>query len=195
MAMPAYALAMHGIVHLRLCDLNCTRPVRLAVSPHGGTKLRRTIVSASARETRQLVAWLAPFSGYVSAGCGECALAGLTPVSSRLISVPRVGESPVSFECRLTQLIQLETIGGGAVQTWLTLGQVVGVHISNSLLNGGVHDTAAARPILRGGGAGDLFRDRTRRSVPDDTTTIATSSSVKRVLSNAIPDRAPAQLV
>jgi hypothetical protein len=31
------------------------------------------------------------------------------------------------------------------------------VHISNSLVKEGVYDTAAARPILRSGGAGDYF--------------------------------------
>jgi flavin reductase (DIM6/NTAB) family NADH-FMN oxidoreductase RutF len=102
-------------------------------------------------------------SATVAPDIDEFALAGLTPVPSRLISVPRVGESPVSFECRMTQIIQLKTVDGDAVQTWLTLGQVVGVHISNSLLQGGVYDTAAARPILRGGGAADYFEIR-----PDD---------------------------
>jgi flavin reductase (DIM6/NTAB) family NADH-FMN oxidoreductase RutF len=93
-----------------------------------------------------------------SAGHGlRHALAGLTPVASRLISVPRVGESPVSFECRLSQIIQLKTVGGGAVQTWLTLGQVVGVHISDSLLKGREYDTAAARPFLPVGRAEDYF--------------------------------------
>jgi flavin reductase (DIM6/NTAB) family NADH-FMN oxidoreductase RutF len=99
-------------------------------------------------------------SATVTPDIDEFALAGLTPVPSRLISVPRVGESPVSFECRLTQIIQLKTVDGDAVETWLTLGQVVGVHISNSLLQGGVYDTAAARPILRGGGAADYFEIR-----------------------------------
>jgi flavin reductase (DIM6/NTAB) family NADH-FMN oxidoreductase RutF len=68
-----------------------------------------------------------------------------------------VAESPVSFECRVTQIIQLQTVEGDRVQTWLTLGQVVGVHIANELLKDGVYDTAAARPVLRGGGAGDYF--------------------------------------
>jgi flavin reductase (DIM6/NTAB) family NADH-FMN oxidoreductase RutF len=107
--------------------------------------------------TRPMAEAMNQTSAAVAPEVDEFALAGLTPVSSRLISVPRVGESPVSFECRLSQLIQLTTVGGSAVQTWLTLGQVVGVHISDSLLKGGVYDTAAARPILRGGGAGDYF--------------------------------------
>ena len=87
----------------------------------------------------------------------EFALVGLTPAPSRLIAVPRVAESPVSFECRVTQVIQLQGADGARVETWLTLGEVVAVHIDRRLLNDGVYDTAAAEPVLRGGGAGDYF--------------------------------------
>jgi flavin reductase (DIM6/NTAB) family NADH-FMN oxidoreductase RutF len=107
--------------------------------------------------TRPVAEAMNQTSAMVASDVDEFVLAGLTPVPSRMISVPRVGESPVSFECRLTQLIQLETVAGDAVQTWLTLGEVVGVHISSALLKGGAYDTAAAQPILRGGGAGDYF--------------------------------------
>jgi flavin reductase (DIM6/NTAB) family NADH-FMN oxidoreductase RutF len=87
----------------------------------------------------------------------EFALSGLTPAPSRLIGVPRVAESPVSFECRCTQIIQLQRADGATVPTWLVLGEVVGVHIDSTLLKDGVYDTAAAGPILRGGGRGDYF--------------------------------------
>jgi flavin reductase (DIM6/NTAB) family NADH-FMN oxidoreductase RutF len=87
----------------------------------------------------------------------EFALAGLTPAPARLLQVPRVAQSPVAFECRKTQIIQLQGADGGAVPTWLVLGEVVGVHIARHLLPGGVYDTAAARPILRGGGPADYF--------------------------------------
>ena len=87
----------------------------------------------------------------------EFELAGLTPAPSRVIAVPRVAESPVSFECRVTQIVQLQGADGTPVETWLTLGEVVAVHIDDVLLKDGVYDTAAARPILRGGGAADYF--------------------------------------
>ena len=87
----------------------------------------------------------------------EFALAGLTPAPSRVIAVPRVAESPVSFECRVTQVIQLQGADGTQVETWLTLGEVVAVHIDKALLKDGVYDTAAAQPILRGGGPADYF--------------------------------------
>ncbi|MDP9901650.1 flavin reductase (DIM6/NTAB) family NADH-FMN oxidoreductase RutF [Variovorax ginsengisoli] len=90
----------------------------------------------------------------------EFTLAGLTPVASRCIAAPRVAESPVSFECRLTQLIQLEGADGSKLPTWLVLGEVVGVHIARHLLKDGIYDTAAAEPVLRGGGPADYFTIR-----------------------------------
>ena len=93
----------------------------------------------------------------VSPEVSEFELAGLTPAPSRVISVPRVTESPVSFECRVTQLIQLQGADGTKVDSWLTLGEVVAVHIDKALLKDGLYDTAAAEPILRGGGPADYF--------------------------------------
>ena len=87
----------------------------------------------------------------------EFGLAGLTPVASRLIAPPRVLESPVAFECKKTQIVQLQTATGDTVPTWLVLGEVVAVHIAHSLLKDGVYDTAGADHILRGGGAADYF--------------------------------------
>jgi flavin reductase (DIM6/NTAB) family NADH-FMN oxidoreductase RutF len=87
----------------------------------------------------------------------EFGLAGLTPLDSRVIAVPRVAESPVSFECRVTQIVQLQGASGDKVPTWLVLGEVVAVHIAQALLKDGVYDTAAAGHILRGGGPGDYF--------------------------------------
>jgi len=87
----------------------------------------------------------------------EFELAGLTPVASRLIAVPRVAQSPVSFECRRTQIVQLQTQSGDPVQTWLVLGEVVAVHIDRQLIKDGVYDTAHADHLLRGGGPADYF--------------------------------------
>lgn len=87
----------------------------------------------------------------------EFELAGLTPAASRVISVPRVLESPVAFECRRTQIVQLQGVDGVKVPTWLVLGEVVAVHIAKNLLKDGVYDTAAAGHILRGGGPADYF--------------------------------------
>lgn len=87
----------------------------------------------------------------------EFALAGLTPAPSLAVAPPRVAESPVSLECRVTHVQQLATASGRALDAWLVLGEVVAAHISKVLLRDGIYDTAAARPILRGGGPADYF--------------------------------------
>ncbi|QGZ31130.1 flavin reductase family protein [Stutzerimonas stutzeri] len=87
----------------------------------------------------------------------EFELAGVTPVKSKLISVPRVKESPVSFECRLTQVVQLKGVDNCLVDTWMVFGEVVGVHIYQDLIVDGVYDTASSQTIMRGGGPADYF--------------------------------------
>ncbi|NQY84522.1 MAG: flavin reductase family protein [Alcanivorax sp.] len=87
----------------------------------------------------------------------EFQLAGLTPEPSRVIGVPRVKETPVSFECRLSQILRLTGADGTETDTWMVFGEVVGVHIARHLLKDGVYQTADAEPILRGGGPADYF--------------------------------------
>ena len=88
----------------------------------------------------------------------EFELAGLTPMASSVIEVPRVAQSKVSFECKLSQMIQLQNAAGEKISTWLTLGEVVAVHISQDLLKDGIYNTAQADHLLRGGGPADYFR-------------------------------------
>jgi flavin reductase (DIM6/NTAB) family NADH-FMN oxidoreductase RutF len=97
-------------------------------------------------------------SAMVPAEQDEFELARLTPVAARLLKAPRVAESPVSFECRLSQLLRLTDSQGEQTDTWLTLGEVVAIHIRHDLIRDGLYDTAAAAPIMRGGGAADYFR-------------------------------------
>ncbi|WP_349740488.1 flavin reductase family protein [Roseateles cavernae] len=107
--------------------------------------------------TRELAEQMNASCAAVPPEVDEFALAGLATAPSRIVGVPRVAAALVSFECRLSQLIRLQSAAGAAVDTWLTLGEVVGVHIAEQLLVDGVYDTAAARPILRGGGPADYF--------------------------------------
>jgi flavin reductase (DIM6/NTAB) family NADH-FMN oxidoreductase RutF len=87
----------------------------------------------------------------------EFELAGLTTAPSRIVDVPRVAESPVAFECRCTQIVQLEGIDKQKIDTWMIFGEVVGVHIDERLLKNGIYDTAHAEHIVRGGGSADYF--------------------------------------
>ena len=107
--------------------------------------------------TRPLAEQMNATSAMVEHAVDEFALAGLTPRSSTVVGVPHVAEARVAFECRVSDVVRLRTAAGAEVDTWLTLGEVVGVHIDEALLVDGVYQTAAAEPILRGGGPADYF--------------------------------------
>ena len=87
----------------------------------------------------------------------EFALAGLATEPSVVVKPPRVQASLVTMECKLSQILQLQAADGTPVPTWLVLGEVVMVHIDESLLRDGIYQTAAGQPLLRGGGPGDYF--------------------------------------
>lgn len=108
--------------------------------------------------TRSLAEAMNQSCAAVPAEVDEFRLAGLTPLPSQVVSVPRVKETPVSFECKVTQIIQLKRADQELVPSWLILGEVVAVHIATWLLKDGIYDTAAAEPILRGGGPADYFQ-------------------------------------
>ncbi|MFF7064090.1 flavin reductase [Pseudomonas sp. NPDC008258] len=107
--------------------------------------------------TRPLAEQMNQSCAPVGAEVSEFELSGLTATPSRVVSVPRVGETPVAFECKVSQIIQLKRADQEPVPSWLILGEVVAVHIAEHLLKNGIYDTAAAEPILRGGGPADYF--------------------------------------
>jgi flavin reductase (DIM6/NTAB) family NADH-FMN oxidoreductase RutF len=105
--------------------------------------------------TQRLADAMNETSASIPAAEDEFARSGLTAIASELVAAPRVLESPVNFECKLTQLIQLTDLDGRDIPTWMVFGQVVAVHIDRDLLADGVYQTAAAVPILRAGGLGN----------------------------------------
>ncbi len=113
--------------------------------------------------TQATAAQMNTTSAPAAKGDDEFVLAGLTAAPSRLVQAPRVLESPVNFECRLTQLTQLVATDGREIPTWLVLGEVVAVHIDRDLIVDGVYQPMAAQPVLRWGSWGDFVR-----LTPDD---------------------------
>jgi len=99
-------------------------------------------------------------AAHVGRDVNEFEIAGLTQAPCKLVNVPRVAESPVSFECKLTQIIQLQGADGKKAEAWLTLGEVIGVHLDKAMVKDGVYQTALARPIVRAGRKGDYFEIR-----------------------------------
>ena len=107
--------------------------------------------------TRDLAEVMNASSATVDANVDEFALAGIDTLPSRLVAPERVVGSPAAFECKLTQVVRLETKEGRALDQWLVLGEAVGIHIDAAMLEDGVYQTARAHPILRGGGPADYF--------------------------------------
>ena len=84
-------------------------------------------------------------------GQSEFAHARLDTAPSRLVKPPRVAGSPAAFECKVTELVRLKDLDGRDSGRRLVLGCVVGIHIEERFLKDGRIDSAAMRPIARGG--------------------------------------------
>jgi flavin reductase (DIM6/NTAB) family NADH-FMN oxidoreductase RutF len=78
----------------------------------------------------------------------EFALAGLTPVPARLVDVPMVEESPVHFECRYLQTVELPA-ADPEYPNKVVFGRVVGIHIDDRFIEDGMVNLAAIKPIAR----------------------------------------------
>lgn len=84
-------------------------------------------------------------------GESEFAHARLETAPSRLVRPPRVARSPAAFECKVTELVKLKDLDGSDSGRRLVIGRVVGIHIDERFVREGRVDTAAMRPIARGG--------------------------------------------
>lgn len=90
-------------------------------------------------------------SGALAAGESEFEAAGLETAPCRIVKAPRVAASPASLECRVAQSFQLKDASGRALEGWMIIGEVVGVHIADAYLRDGRFDTLAAVPLARCG--------------------------------------------
>lgn len=91
----------------------------------------------------------------VAPGVDEMRLAGLAAAPSTMVKPPRVADALAALECKLLQVVQLSGLDGVKMDTWVVMGEVVGVHIDPAFLKDGIFDTAGARPIARCGYRGD----------------------------------------
>jgi flavin reductase (DIM6/NTAB) family NADH-FMN oxidoreductase RutF len=87
-----------------------------------------------------------------AADVSEFDVSGLTPVASRLVRPFRVGESPVSFECRVVKIVK---VGREGFETSLILAEVLLLHVADEVLRNGLPDAEKIRPLARLGG--DLY--------------------------------------
>jgi flavin reductase (DIM6/NTAB) family NADH-FMN oxidoreductase RutF len=110
------------------------------------------------RETREFVVNIVTFelaeamnltSGEYDASINEFEVAKLTSVPSKAVQPRRVAESPVSFECKLHQILDLNP---GPEGSSLVIGEIVSIHISERHMKEGRLDRNSLDLIGRMGG-------------------------------------------
>ena len=130
------------------------RPSKQAQASHGEPKdTLRNI-----RETREFVVNIVTYelreamnstSGEYDASVNEFELAKVTPEPSKIVRPPRVTESPVSFECKLHQILDFSP---APTSSSLVIGQIVSIHINDAHLKDGRLDRNSLDLIGRMGG-------------------------------------------
>ena len=84
-------------------------------------------------------------------GESEFVHAGLEMAESHLVRAPRVKAAAAALECKLVNIQQLKTHDGTLLETYMAIGQVVGVHIDERCVRDGRFDMTLARTIARCG--------------------------------------------
>jgi flavin reductase (DIM6/NTAB) family NADH-FMN oxidoreductase RutF len=87
----------------------------------------------------------------------EFAVAGLAKAPSLRVAPPRVAAAPAALECKAVEVKRLRDLDGQAVDGWMTIGQIVAVHLDPACIEDGLFLTERAHPILRAGYAADYW--------------------------------------
>jgi flavin reductase (DIM6/NTAB) family NADH-FMN oxidoreductase RutF len=110
------------------------------------------------RETREFVVNIVTYelaeamnltSGEYDASVNEFEVAKVTPAPSKIVRPPRVAESPVSFECRLHQILDFSP---APTSSSLVIGQVVSIHMNDAHIKDGKLDRNSLDLVGRMGG-------------------------------------------
>ncbi len=102
--------------------------------------------------TEELVAAMNQTSVEAPSALNEFEFAGLTAAPSVSVKPPRVAESPIHFECKVHQIVDISDQPGGGS---LVIGTVVHIHVDERVLVGGDKiNLTALRPIGRLAGGG-----------------------------------------
>ncbi|RAI00235.1 nitrilotriacetate monooxygenase [Acuticoccus sediminis] len=90
-------------------------------------------------------------SAHLEDGANEFEVAGLEMGQSRIVKAPFVKASPAAFECKVVDSFELKGVDGESAGSFLTIGQVVAVHIDDAYIVDGRFDAERAQSIARCG--------------------------------------------
>jgi flavin reductase (DIM6/NTAB) family NADH-FMN oxidoreductase RutF len=82
-------------------------------------------------------------------GVSEPEKVGLEMVPSRNVKPPRVKRSPVALECKYFKTIDLIGSDGKQNRSQIVIGEVVGIHIDDTVIVDGMVDITKMKPIAR----------------------------------------------
>ncbi len=85
------------------------------------------------------------------AGVDEFEKAGLTKGEGREIRVPHVAEAPAVLECRVVKVVDDLPVAREGLMNIVVIGEVVGVHIRDEVLEDGLINVLAYNPVARMG--------------------------------------------
>jgi flavin reductase (DIM6/NTAB) family NADH-FMN oxidoreductase RutF len=134
------------------------RVARKAADPVGQPVAQPKDTLRNIRETGEFVISVVTFelaeamnltSGEYDAGINEFDVAKLAAAPSKVVRPQRVAESPVSFECKLHQILDFNPGPGGGS---LVIGEVVSIHIDERHIKEGRLDRNSLDLIGRMGG-------------------------------------------
>jgi len=83
-------------------------------------------------------------SGALAAGADEFDHAGIPKADCNMVKAPRVAASPAALECKLFKIIDLP-----GVNNVMVLGEVVGVHLDDTVIANGIFDVTRYSPLAR----------------------------------------------
>ncbi|HVV56566.1 MAG TPA: flavin reductase family protein [Mucilaginibacter sp.] len=115
-----------------LCVFSPSRRVRDATNKHTLENIHEVPECVINIVTYDMVQQVSLASVEYPKGVNEFIKAGFTPLASELVRPPRVAESPVQFECTISQVISL---GEGRGAGNLILAEIRLMHISESILD------------------------------------------------------------
>lgn len=134
------------------------RPRRDADAQNGEPQHEAKDTLRNVRETGEFVVSVVTYdlmeamnltSGEYDRTINEFHLAKLTPQPSQIVRPARVGESPVSFECKVQQILNFSSAPNG---TSLVIGEIVAIYLDDASLKDGRLDRNSLDLIGRMGG-------------------------------------------
>jgi flavin reductase (DIM6/NTAB) family NADH-FMN oxidoreductase RutF len=126
----------------------------LVMFSSGGRKDSLTNIERTGEFVCNLAAWdlrhrMNASSVAASPEVSEFDVAGLQMAPSIKVRPPRVAAAPAALECRYVETVKLTDADGVPSSYHMVIGQVIGIHITDAAIVGGIVDVTRLRPVAR----------------------------------------------